>query len=125
MTDYLTIDVLLVIAERAIDADVAVRDFGLLESALARPQATVFGQDAYLDLHVKAGALLHSLCSHLALVDGNKRLAWAATVVFLYLNGWHVVAAEDDAYDLVIGVASGKNDVEGIGAALRAWSRQL
>ena len=75
MTEYLDLDDLLVIARAAIGEDVVVRDYGLLESALARPRASVFGQDAYSDLHLKATALLHSLARNHALIDGNKRLA--------------------------------------------------
>jgi len=78
MTEYLDLDDLLEIARAAVGEDVVVRDYGLLESALARPRASVFGHDAYQDLHVKAAALLHSLARNHALVDGNKRLAWTA-----------------------------------------------
>jgi death-on-curing protein len=74
----------------------------------------------------KAGALLHSLVSNHALVDGNKRLGWQATVVFLWINWWDVRAPEDDAFDLVIAVASGEMvDVEKIAARLRVWSVAL
>ncbi len=54
---YFTLEELLHVAERAIDAQVAVRDYGLLESAVARPRASVFGEDAYPDLQSKAAAL--------------------------------------------------------------------
>ncbi len=65
-----------------------VRDVGLLDSAVARPQASVFGEDAYPLLETKAAALLHSGAGNYALVNGNKRLAWLSTVVFLDLNGY-------------------------------------
>ena len=55
-----------------------VGDYGLIDSALARPRASVFGQGAYPDLHLKVAALLHSLARNHALVDGNKRLAWTS-----------------------------------------------
>jgi len=58
-----------------------------------------------------------------ALVDGNKRLGWQATVVFLWINGQDVLAPEDDAFDLVIAVASGSTpDLEKIAGQLRDWS---
>ena len=79
MTRYLSLDDLLTIADAAVSEEMVVRDAGLLESALARPQSTVFGADAYPTLHTKAAALLHSLARNHALVDGNKRLAWLAT----------------------------------------------
>ena len=121
---YLTLDELLVIAERVIDDEVALRDAGLLESAAARPQTTVFGADAYPDLHSKSAALLISTCNNHALVDGNKRLALAATIVMLGINGWVLTMTNDEAYDLVIAVASGDlNDVPEVADRLRAGSR--
>jgi death-on-curing protein len=69
MTEYLDLDDLLEIAREAVGGDVVVGDYGLLESALARPRASVFGQDAYPDLHLKAAALLHSPARNHALVD--------------------------------------------------------
>jgi len=63
-----------------------IRDLGLLDSAIARPRSSAFGSTVRND-RIKAAALLHSLASNHPLVDGNKRLAWLATVVFLYING--------------------------------------
>jgi death-on-curing protein len=103
---YLTIEDLLIVAERVIGGDVLLRDAGLLESAAARPQTTVFGEDAYPDLHSKAAALLLSICKNHALIDGNKRLALAATIVMLGVNGWKLSLTNDEAYDLVIAIAS-------------------
>ncbi len=64
----------------------AIRDIGLLGSAVARPQTTVFGEDSYPDIWTKAAALLHSIVKNHALLDGNKRLGWLATAVFLEIN---------------------------------------
>lgn len=110
---YLTLAELLRVAERAIDGGVEVRDHGLLESALARPQASVFGDDAYPTLEEKAAALMHSLVRNHALVDGNKRLGLAATIAFLGMNGRRLTLTNDEAYDLVIAVATGKLDEVG------------
>ncbi len=124
MTRYLTLDLVLRVAERTCGTPVQVRDYGLLESALARPAATVFGADAYLTAHGKAAALLHSLTTNHALVDGNKRLAWAATAVFLWINDHDLDAPEDGAFDLMIAVANGSlTDVEKIAERLAGWSR--
>jgi death-on-curing protein len=123
VTEYLDLDDLLQIAREAVAQDVAVRDYGLLESALARPRASVFGEDAYSDLHVKAAALLHSLARNHALVDGNKRLAWTACRTFLAINGQWISATEDDRFEMVIGVATGVlTDLDRIAEQLRAWS---
>ncbi|MFD7500553.1 type II toxin-antitoxin system death-on-curing family toxin [Streptomyces sp. NPDC059850] len=108
---YLTLPELLNLAER-LGTD-EVRDYGLLESALARPQASVFGQDAYPDVWQKAAALMESLARNHGLVDGNKRLAWYATWVFLHVNG-HPLSADfdvDDAERFVLGVCQGELDV--------------
>jgi death on curing protein len=125
VTRFLTTPALIRIAHRACGENVVVRDAGLLESALARPRATVLGQDAYRTIWGKAAALLHSLVANDALVDGNNRLGWQAAVVFLWINGWDVRAPEDDAFDLVVGVASGDiADIEKLAEHLRAWSYQ-
>ncbi|MCA1675961.1 MAG: type II toxin-antitoxin system death-on-curing family toxin, partial [Actinobacteria bacterium] len=121
MTRYLTLEDLLFIASRAC-GQIRVRDYGLLESALARPAATVFGSDAYPTLHTKAAALLHSLAGNHALVDGNKRLAWAACAVFLGINGQRPDASQDDVVELVVSVADGTlADVEKIVDRLMTW----
>jgi death-on-curing protein len=125
MTEYLDLDDLLDIARRAVGVDVAVGDYGLLESALARPRASVFGQDAYPELHLKAAALLHSLARNHALVDGNKRLAWTACRTFLAINGKWISAPEDDRFEFVILVATGAMaDLDKIAEQLRTWSFQ-
>lgn len=100
-----------------------VRDLGLLQSAAARPQTSAFGEDAYPTIAGKAAALLHSLVCNHALVDGNKRLGWLATVVFLDLNGLDVSIPADEAFTLVMEVAEGLFDVEQITARLAAIPR--
>jgi death on curing protein len=121
---YLDIEDLLHVALRTLGGPPDVRDLGLLESAAARPRASAFGEDAYPDLLTKAAALLHSIARNHALVDGNKRLALAATIAFLGVNGRRLELTNDEAYDLVMAVASGTtNEVVDIAAALRtaAW----
>ncbi|GAA3656734.1 type II toxin-antitoxin system death-on-curing family toxin [Nocardioides ginsengisoli] len=95
-----------------------VRDAGLLEASVARPRTTLFGDDAYPGLVLKAAALLHSICRNHALVDGNKRLAWLATDVFLRINDVVVELPDDQAFDLVMGVADGTLDVPDIADVL-------
>ncbi len=117
---YLTIEDLLIVAERVIGGDVLLRDAGLLESAAARPQTTVFGEDAYPDLHSKAAALLISICKNHALIDGNKRLALAATIVMLGVNGWKLSLTNAEAYDVVIAIASSElTDIADVAEQLR------
>lgn len=96
-----------------------VRDVGLLDSAVARPRSSAFGEDAYSSISLKAVALLHSITNNRALVDGNKRLAWLATSVFLDLNGLAPNLSDDEAFDLVWEIASTSVDIEAIASKLR------
>lgn len=125
MTEFLDLEDLLDVAREAVGNNVGVGDYGLLESASARPRASVFGQDAYPDLHLKAAALLHSLARNHALVDGNKRLAWTACRTFLAINAQWISAPEDERFDFVIGVATGAlTGLDEIAYRLRSWSYQ-
>ncbi|GAA4925084.1 death-on-curing protein [Actinomycetospora succinea] len=110
MTRYLTLEDVLRFLESALGEEPQVRDFGLLEAALSRPATTVMGEDAYPTVPVKAAAMLHSLCRNHPLVDGNKRLAWAATAVFLVLNHRPPRLDQDAVFHLVMDVASGAVD---------------
>ncbi|WP_245718098.1 type II toxin-antitoxin system death-on-curing family toxin [Nocardia miyunensis] len=105
---YLTVADLRAIAADAVGS-FALRDPGLLASASARPQTTVFGTDAYPTIWEKAAALLHSVAANHPLIDGNKRLAIASATIFLARNGIDVAALDEDlAYDMMIEVATGK-----------------
>ena len=91
-----------------------VRDIGLIDAAVARPRSTAYGTDAYPTLELKAAALLESLVGNHALVDGNRRIAWLATVVFLDLNGVMVTLDDDAAFDLVMDAAQRRLPLEAI-----------
>lgn len=122
MTEYLDLDDLLAAADSAVGGRAEVRDVGLLQAAVARPQATVFGDDAYPSLDEKAAALLHSLVTGHPLVDGNKRLGWVAVRLFYLQNGADIRPAVDDAFELVVSVADGiLRDVVSIADRLRGW----
>ena len=123
--EYLDAEDLVELARRLLGDPPPVRDLGLLGAAAARPQASAFGEDAYPDVWSKAGALLHSIVSNHPLVDGNKRLGWLATAVFLELNEASVsTAANDDVYDLVMAVATSALSVEDIVGALQLMHEQ-
>ena len=122
MTRHLTVEQALRIARAAVGGPIEVRDIGLLESALHRPRASVLGQDAYPDLFTKAAALLHSLAGNHPLVDGNKRLAWLATYVFLAKNRVELDPEDDAAYEFVVAVAAGRiEDIGEIATTLSSW----
>ena len=120
---YLEVEDLLHIAERTLGT-VEVGDLGLLQAAAARPAASAFGEDAYPTLVEKAAALFHSLAKNHPLVDGNKRLALAGGATFLWINGLRLTMSNDEAYDLIIAIASGGLDtVDGIANVLRRKTR--
>jgi len=119
--EYLDLEDLLDLAERLFGPTPPIRDVGLLGSAVARPQTTAFGADAYPDLWTKAAALLLSIVKDRALVDGNKRLGWLATAVFLDMNGIDLSAASNtDIYRPVMKVAEGDHTVEEVAQRLSA-----
>lgn len=123
MTYFLDLEDVLTAGSHAVGHPVEVRDFGLLEAAVARPRTTVFGQDAYPDELTKAAALLQSLVRNHGLVDGNKRIAWAAAWVFLEVNG---IALDqeldvDTAETLVLAAARGEIEVAEIADGLRRF----
>ena len=91
-----------------------VRDIGGLESAVARPRTTVFGNDAYPTLIEKASAMLHSLILNHPFFDGNKRTAFASVGLFLHLNGISVTGAHQEIEDFVVRAADRHLSVETI-----------
>jgi death-on-curing protein len=122
---YLELEDLLHVAERTLGV-VEVRDLGLLEAAAARPAASAFGEDAYPTLVDKAAALFHSLAKNHPLVDGNKRLALAGGVTFLWINGLKLTMSNDEAYDFIIAISTGELDtVDAIAKVLRRKTRPL
>jgi death on curing protein len=89
-----------------------VRDIGLLEGALSRPRASVFGEDAYPTLELKAAALMHSVVKNHALVDGNKRSSWFLLNNFVELNGFLIVSAQREAFEFILAVATDEFNLE-------------
>ena len=116
MTVYVTLEDLL---ERIAATGGVVGDLGLLGAAVARPQASAFGQDAYPYLATKSAALLHSIAQYQALVDGNKRLALGSTLLMLRLNGARSTASHGELFDLMIDMAAGLDDIPTIAERLR------
>lgn len=117
--EFLDLDDVVDLATALLGDPAPIRDIGLLGSAVARPQTTAFGEDAYPDIWAKAAALLHSIVTNHALVDGNKRLGWLSTAVFLEINGVEISSASnDDVYDLVIDVAAGQPTIDMIAERL-------
>ena len=103
MTRYLEVEAMLPQLRRI---GFVVRDPGLLASALARPEASVFGQDAYPTLWLKSAAVFESVIKNHPMLDGNKRTAWIALNVFLAINRHRLRASTDDAFDFILEVAT-------------------
>ena len=117
--DYLSLEDLLEIAAGVIEQPL-VRDLGLLASAAARPQMSVFGDDAYPTFTAKVAALMESIARNHALVDGNKRLTWAAGRVFCLMNGCDLSYDVDEAEALVLDIAQGHLELAAIAENLAA-----
>ena len=104
---FLEIDDVLNLGRRLLGDPVPVRDMGLLNSSVLRPQTTFAGEYAYRNIYEMAGALLQSIVGNHALIDGNKRLGWLSTAVFLEINGVSVShLTNDQVYDFVLWVAA-------------------
>jgi death-on-curing protein len=118
--EYLELEDVVALAAILFGDPPPIRDIGLLGSAVARPRTSAFGEDAYPDILTKAAALLQSIVNNHALIDGNKRLGWLSTAVFLEINGVKALRiSNDDVYDFVIWVAATSPAIEEIVARLR------
>jgi death-on-curing protein len=100
-----------------------IRDIELLQAAVARPEASAFGADAYPTLREKAAALLHSLARNHPFTDGNKRTATVGVVFMLRVNGETVTWTQGDALKMIMRAAEGKADVDQIAAWLPLAAR--
>ena len=103
---------------------VGLRDEGLLESAVYRPQASFGGQDLYPDLFSKAAALGHSIISNHPFVDGNKRVGFEAMRLMLRLNRYDIHASLDVTFDFVMEIATGQLTEQAIADWLKRHSRE-
>lgn len=118
--EYLELEDVVALAAILFGDPPPIRDIGLLGSAVARPRTSAFGQDAYPDILTKAAALLQSIVNNHAMIDGNKRLGWLSTAVFLEVNGVKALRiSNDDVYDFVIWVAATSPAIEEIVSRLR------
>lgn len=121
--EYLGLEDVVGLARTLLGDPPPIRDIGLLGSAVARPRTTLLGDDAYPDIWSKAASLLQSIVNNHALSDGNKRLGWLCTAVFLELNAASVSSASnDDVYDLVIDVATNNRPINDIAAHVKRLS---
>lgn len=125
--DFLSVEDVIQIHDEQIAAyggAAGVRDQGLLESAVAMPQAS-FGE-AYLhqDLAHMAAAYAFHIAQNQPFLDGNKRTGLVAALVFLDLNGVAVLDPQERLYDAMIAIAERRMDKDGLAELLRALSVQ-
>ena len=100
-----------------------IRDLGLLQSAVSRPQAVFEGNELYPDIHQKAAALLESLINNHPFVDGNKRTGITAAAMFLKINNYSITALNQEVETFVLSIASGEQTVESITEWLKTHSK--
>ena len=125
---YLSINQILVTHNEIIEqvgGSKGIRDIGLLESAVARPQATFAGEDLYPDIFSKAAALGHSAILNHPFVDGNKRTGYIAMRLFLNLNGYDLKASIEERYKFVMEIVQKTKDEESIAKWLKNNSQKI
>lgn len=123
---YLTVKDVLLLHELQIDAfggSHGLRDLGLLESAVMRPQTTFDGADLYKTIFEKGAALVHSLLMNHQFVDGNKRTAMFAVMTFLELNGYEFIATKDDVVKYALIIENSQPDIKDISEWLKKHSK--
>lgn len=128
MTRYLTAKEVIMINALVIERytpseQKGVKDVNLLESALGRPQQSVFGQDAYPSIWEKASALYASLTQNHAFHNANKRTGFSAMVMFLHLNGYELVADSTEAEEFTMMVVNEKPPIKFIANWIQANSK--
>jgi death-on-curing protein len=121
MTRYLEVEDVMQVLDRMGPRAPAVRDGGLLVSALVRPRAQLEGVDVYPSMAQKSAALLTSLATGGALVSNNLRIAWVATRLFCSANGAPLFVPDDDVVATVRDVANGMLGLEALSVLLGAW----
>lgn len=124
---YLTAQDILVIHALILDetgGSHGVREIGLLQSLMMRPQIMVGGKEAFPNVHLKAAAYLESLARYHVFVDGNKRTAFVTAARFLAKNGYELTLTNKEAEKYVISVVVEKPDIEAIALWLKRHSKK-
>lgn len=102
-----------------------IRDLGLIQSAIARPQSSFDGDDLYLNIFDKAAALFHSLMFNHAFIDGNKRTSVASSASFLYINGYDLEVNQKELVNYTLKVESEHLSIKEISKWLENHSKKI
>lgn len=128
MIVYISLDEVLAIHDDMVErygGSFGIRDLGLIQSAIARPQATFGGEDLYFTMIDKAAALFHSLIFNHAFTDGNKRTSLTSTARFLHLNGLELNADDQELIDFPLRVENKHLDIEEIAEWLKEHTKKV
>lgn len=128
MIKYLTTEQVLLIHDDMVHkfgGSHGIRDLGLVESAVARPQAGFGDFEAYPDLFLKAAVLIHSLLKNHAFIDGNKRTSTTAAEMFLWQNGYEIDAKKNEIYNLAMAVEDNSLPEDKIAEWLKKHSKMI
>ena len=120
---YLSLEEVIEIGQ-ALIPDFSIRDIGLVESAINRPSTSIYGQEAYESFAEKVAALMHSLASNHALIDGNKRLTWASGRLFAMINDKDFKVEVHKAEEVIVGLASGQLDAKSLAPIIKEWLKK-
>ncbi len=125
---FLKIDQVLFIHDQMVKrfgGSFGIRDLGLIESAVARPQATFGGEFLYATIFDKAAALLQSLLKNHPFVDGNKRTALTSAGLFLKINGYKLINSHQEEIEFAVEIDNGNLTVEQISKWLKEHSKKV
>jgi len=111
LTQYLELEVIVLELD---GLGYKVKDYGLLEAALARPKTSAFGKEAYATLELKAAALVHSLIQNHPMFDANKRVAWLSLNAFLFISGYTIKCQGTDGHEFISGIAQNQFSLDEI-----------
>jgi len=128
VTKYLTLEQVLIIHKQMVNkygGTHGIRNKNLLESAVIRPQMSVFGEDAYRDLYFKSAALFHSLIKNHPFLDGNKRTAFASMHMMLLVNGYDLTSTFEEEVTMALDVSVDKMSLEKIASWLKKHTKEF
>jgi death-on-curing protein len=127
-TTYITLDTVLAIHDDMVNrygGSHGIRDLGLIQSAIARPQSSFGGDDLYPNVFDKAAALFHSLMFNHAFIDGNKRTTIVSTARFLFLNEFELDVSQEDFVTFPLLVENKHLSIEKISKWIENHSKEI